>query len=82
MRKEDFLPEDTREATAEYRAAWTCIERIEENLMQGDLKEAAITCRNLASSINELFKLHQRKFNQDQINQIIKEIFLVGGIKL
>ncbi|MBT2661913.1 hypothetical protein [Bacillus sp. ISL-45] len=76
MNRDQFLPNDARTVTNEYRASWTNISRVEENLMKGDLKEAKLAASNLLSSLNELEKLHKKKEEVDQ--QISKLNYLLG----
>jgi hypothetical protein len=74
VNKDKFLPQDTHTAITEYRAAWTCISRIEECLMKGDLQEAKLTIRDLSKSIIELERLAERKQNHDRFIQVINDL--------
>jgi hypothetical protein len=74
VNKDQFLPQDSKAAIAEYRAAWTCIGRIEESLMKGDLKEAKLTIRDLSKSLRELERLAERKQNHEQLMTFVAEL--------
>ncbi|MBO0962377.1 hypothetical protein J1P26_21980 [Neobacillus sp. MM2021_6] len=78
MNKDDFLPEDARKANEEYRAAWTCISRIEEMLMEGNLQEAKLTTVNLLSSLNELEKLQEKKVKRGRLEELVQSIVATG----
>jgi hypothetical protein len=71
---EQFLPQDKKVAVSKYRAAWTCIDRIEESLMKGDLKEAKLTISDLSKSLRELELLAERKQSYDRLVQVIQEL--------
>ncbi|EIJ79167.1 hypothetical protein PB1_16459 [Bacillus methanolicus PB1] len=74
MNKDQFLPQDRPAAIAEYRAVWTCIGRIEESIMKGDLKEAELTIRDLSKSVRELERLAERKQNHEQLMTFVAEL--------
>ncbi|MDE3837900.1 hypothetical protein C0966_00560 [Bacillus methanolicus] len=74
MNKDQFLQKDRPTAIAEYRAAWTCIGRIEECLMKGDLKEAKLTISDLSKSLRELERLTERKQNHEQLMTFVAEL--------
>ncbi|MDF2790484.1 MAG: hypothetical protein K0S80_3585 [Neobacillus sp.] len=78
MKKDDFLLEDARKANEEYRAAWTCISRVEEMLMEGNLQEAKLTTVNLLSSLNEIEKLNEKKIKGDRLDELVRSLINKG----
>ncbi|UQD52335.1 hypothetical protein C0971_10160 [Bacillus methanolicus] len=74
MNRDQFLPQDKKAAIAEYRAAWTCIGRIEESIMKGDIKEAKLTIRDLSKSLLELERLSVKKQSHDRFVELIHEL--------
>lgn len=67
MNRDQFLEHDAENAMSEYRASWTNISRVEENLMKGDLQEAKLAAANLLNSLNELEKMQKRKEETEQM---------------
>jgi hypothetical protein len=81
VNKDEFLQQDIKKAIAETRAAWTCIGRIEESILNGNLREAKLTASNLLSSLNELENLKDRKVKQDRLEELV-HCLIAKGIKL
>ncbi|MGY3717024.1 YqaH family protein [Sutcliffiella cohnii] len=81
LNKNDFLEKDIQQAISEYRAAWSCISRIEEKLTSGDLKEVKLTCVDLINSVREIEKLHSRKEHHERLCETVEE-FAKCGIDL
>lgn len=81
INKEDFLEKDLRRALAEYRAAWACLTRMEEKLVEGDLEEVKITNEDLRNSIHALERLQSRKEHNDRLRATVDD-FAKRGIDL
>ena len=77
----DFFEGDIGCAAAEFQAALTCIDRVKEKLMNGDLKEATLTCGDLLKSLNELKKLKVKKAKRDQLETLVQSL-VAKGIKI
>jgi hypothetical protein len=74
MNNNQFLPQDTKEAVAEYRASWTLISRVEESLMKGELGEAKLALNDLSKSIRELERLQSKKERHDELISVIHQL--------
>jgi hypothetical protein len=74
MNRDQFLPKDRPAAIAEIRAAFTCIDRIGDSLVKGDLQEAKLTVSDLSKSIRELERLAERKQNHEQLFAVVADL--------
>ena len=78
MNKDDFLPHDLKVALGEYKAAKSCIYRIEECLTNGDLIEAKLTINDLSKSIREIEKLQEKKRRNDDFASMAHQLAACG----
>lgn len=74
MNKNQFLSHDLKDALCEYKAAKSCIFRIEECLTNGDLIEAKLTINDLSKSIRELEKLQEKKRRNDEFTSMVHQL--------
>ena len=58
----------------ERKCAHTCLYRIEESLVKGDLKEAERTAIDLLKSLRELQRLKEEKADQEQLEKIVQRL--------
>ncbi|MGM0903096.1 MAG: hypothetical protein ACQEXB_18605 [Bacillota bacterium] len=78
MNKDQFLPYDVKNALGEYKAAKSCVYRIEECLTNGDLVEAKLTLNDLSKSIRELEKLQEKKRRNDEFETVVHQLSARG----
>jgi len=74
VNKNQFLSHDLKDALGEYKAAKSCIFRIEECLTNGDLIEAKLTINDLSKSIRELEKLQERKRRNEEFTSLVDQL--------
>jgi hypothetical protein len=85
MNKDQYLPNDFKQALAEHKSVWTCLSRIEEAFVDGNLQEAKLTTCDLLNSLNELEKLQAKKKRHDELEAVVKVLaskgILIGLVK-
>lgn len=74
MNKNLFLSCDVKDALAEYKAARSCNFRIEECLINGDLREAKLTLKDLSKSIREIEMLQEKKRRNDEFATVVHQL--------
>jgi len=74
MRQNQFLQKDKKKVIAEHRAAMACISRSEHYLTLGDFKAAERFAIDYLKSVHELMKLEQRKWSNDRLMEVVKEL--------
>ncbi|RJS60147.1 hypothetical protein [Bacillus sp. PK3_68] len=58
----------------EKQCAHTCLYRIEESLVNGDLKEAERTAIDLLKSLRELQRLEEERADQAQLEKMVQRL--------
>lgn len=74
MKKEHFLKEDFETACIEESCIRTCIYIAEKASKAGDYKKAESLLIDASKSMKELGRLHNKKVNDDKLNELIEHM--------
>lgn len=67
----DFLPKDYPAAVKEYICIMDCLAFLQEAIENSNYKKAGVLAENIARSLNELGRLHDRKLQLEKARNLV-----------